>query len=64
MTVSSTLEMKRCGRQPSSAPAAAAAKVPGIEPVGEREKARLSNIVQWCYGAAGAPSAGSSRRRD
>jgi hypothetical protein len=52
MTVSSTLEMKRRGRQPSSAPAAAAAKVLGVEPVGEREKARFSNIVHWGYGTS------------
>jgi len=52
MTVSSTLEMKRRGRPGSSVPATAAAKVLGVEPVGEREKARFSNLVHWGYGTA------------
>lgn len=52
MTVSSTLEMKRRGRPASSAPAAAAAKVLGVEPAGESEKERFSNLVHWSYGTA------------
>jgi hypothetical protein len=50
MTVSSTLEMKIRGRQGSSAPAAAASKVLGVEPKGEEEEARFSNLVHWGYG--------------
>jgi hypothetical protein len=52
MTVSSTLEMKIRGRPPSSAPADAAAKVLGVEPKGEKEQARFSNLVHWGYGTA------------
>jgi hypothetical protein len=47
MTVSSTLEMKIRGRPPSSAPADAAAKVLGVEPRGEKEQARFSNLIHW-----------------
>lgn len=50
MTVSSTLEMKLRGREASSAPANAAAKVLGIESQGEAAKARFSNLVHWVYG--------------
>ena len=50
MTVSSTLEMKRRGRPASSAPATAAAKVLGVEPAGEHERERFSNLVHWGYG--------------
>ena len=52
MTVSSTLEMKIRGRQGSSAPANAAAKVLGVEPKGEAEEARFSNLVHWSYGTS------------
>ncbi len=52
MTVSSTLEMKIRGRQGSSAPAEAAAKVLGVEPTGEAEEARFSNLVHWGYGTS------------
>lgn len=56
MTVSSTLEMKIRGRPASSAPATAAGKVLGVEPTGEKEKERFSNVVHWGYGTAwGAP---------
>ena len=50
MTVSSTLEMKIRGRPASSAPADAAAKVLGVEPKGEKDQARFSNLVHWGYG--------------
>ena len=50
MTVSSTLEMKIRGRAASSAPATAASKVLGVEPTGEKEKERFSNLVHWGYG--------------
>jgi hypothetical protein len=52
MTVSSTIEMKLRGRPPSSAPARAAAKLLGIQPVDKRAEARFSNIVHWGYGTA------------
>lgn len=50
MTLSSTVEMKLRGREGSSAPADAAAKVLGVEPKGDAEKARFSNLVHWGYG--------------
>jgi len=50
MTISSTLEAKWRGREPSTAPADAAGKVLGIEPVDEAGKARFSNVVHWAYG--------------
>lgn len=50
MTVSSTLEAKLRKRESSSAPADAAAKVLGVKPEGEEEKARFSNLVHWGYG--------------
>ena len=52
MTVSSTLEMKIRDRQASNAPAEAAGKVLGIEPTGESEQARFSNLVHWGYGTS------------
>jgi hypothetical protein len=52
MTISSTVEMKLRGRPPSSAPADAAAKVLGVQPVGDREKQRFSQIVHWAYGTS------------
>jgi hypothetical protein len=52
MTASSTIEMKLRGRLPSSAPATAAAKVLGVEPKGQKEEARFSNIVHWGYGTS------------
>jgi hypothetical protein len=52
MTLSSTIEMKLRGRPASSTPAQDAAKVLGVEPVDEEEKARFSNVVHWAYGTA------------
>ena len=52
MTISSTIEMKQRGRPASSAPARAAAKVLGVEPVNEQSEARFSNVVHWGYGTA------------
>jgi len=52
MTLASTIEMKLQGRDASSAPADAAAKVLGIEPKGDAEKARFSNVVHWAYGTS------------
>lgn len=50
MTLSSTIEMKVRGREPSTVPARAAAKVLGVEPVGEPERQRFATIVHWAYG--------------
>ena len=52
MTASSTIEMKLRGRPPSTAPATAAAKVLGVEPKGQKQEARFSNIVHWGYGTS------------
>jgi hypothetical protein len=52
MTISSTTEMKLRGRPASSAPAQAAAKVLGVEPVNEQSEVRFSNLVHWGYGTA------------
>ncbi len=50
MTVSSTVEMRRRGRDASTAPADAAAKVLGVEPTGDAARTRFSNVVHWSYG--------------
>ena len=50
MTVSSTVEMKLRGRKPSDTPARAVGKLLGIEPIGEAERRRFSNLVHWTYG--------------
>lgn len=50
MTFSSTVEMKIRGREASSAPADAAAKVLGVEPRSDDEKARFATLVHWGYG--------------
>ena len=52
MTVSSTIEAKVRGRQGSTAPADAAAKVLGIEPKDEAAESRFSNLVHWAYGTS------------
>ena len=52
MTISSTIEMKLRGRPASSAPAQAAAKVLGVQPIDEESEARFSNLVHWGYGSA------------
>ena len=51
MTISSTLEAKLRGRQPSTAPAKAATKALGIETFEDGEAyAKFSNLVHWGYG--------------
>lgn len=52
MTLSSSLEMRARGREASSAPADAAAKVLGISPEGEKAKARFATLVHWAYGTS------------
>jgi hypothetical protein len=51
MTASSTIEMRLRGREGSSAPADATAKVLGIEAfTDDAAKARFSTLVHWSYG--------------
>jgi hypothetical protein len=59
MTVSSTIEQKLRGREPSTAPADAAAKVLGIEGFcDDAAKSRFGTAVHWAYGTAwGIPRA-------
>src|SRR5947199_3176934 len=53
MTLSATLEEKLRGREPSTAPADAAAKVLGIRAFeSDAAKSRFSNAVHWSYGTA------------
>ncbi len=59
ITASTMIEMKLTGRKPTTAPADAATKVlPMLEPIGDKEKQRLSDRVHWAYGTAwGLPRA-------
>ena len=59
MTVSSTIEQKARGREPSTAPADAAMKVLGIAGFcDDGAKSRFSTAVHWAYGTSwGAPRA-------
>jgi hypothetical protein len=50
MTVSSTIEMKLRNRPASNVPARAAEKVLGVEPNGEPQQERFSNLTHWGYG--------------
>lgn len=50
MTVSSTLEAKLRGRDPSTTPARAASKLLGVAPVDEQGEKRFNNLVHWGYG--------------
>jgi hypothetical protein len=53
MTLSSTIEMRRRGRDASTAPADATAKVLGIaEFADDAAKSRFSNLVHWGYGTS------------
>jgi hypothetical protein len=62
MTVSSTLEAKLRGREFSSAPADAAAKLLGIKEFeSEAAKARFSNLVHWGYGTGWGVARGVMR---
>ncbi len=44
--------MKLTKRQASAVPAEAASKVLGVEPKGEQEKQRFSNLVHYAYGTS------------
>lgn len=50
ITVSQTIEAKIRDRAPSTAPADAAGKALGVQPTGDAEKTRFSNIVHFGYG--------------
>lgn len=52
MTVSSTLEARLRGREPSTTPARAASKVLGVAPVDEGGERRFNNLVHWGYGTS------------
>ena len=52
ITTSQKIEMKIRGRAPSDSPAEAAGKVLGVQPSGEEEKKRFSQIVHFGYGTA------------
>jgi hypothetical protein len=56
MTVVQLVEIKLTGRQPSTAPADAAAKVLGVEPRGPAERTRFPNAVAAAH-ALGKPIA-------
>jgi hypothetical protein len=59
MTVSSTLEMRLRGREPSTVPARAAAKVLGVEPAGDVGAHRFATIVHWAYGSGWGAARGA-----
>ncbi|CAN5857918.1 hypothetical protein BH23ACT8_BH23ACT8_21280 [soil metagenome] len=52
MTASSTIEARLRGREGSSAPADATAKLLGIDFLDGDSKARFSTLVHWGYGTA------------
>lgn len=52
MTVSSTLEARLRGREPSTTPARAASKVLGVAPIDEQGEQRFNNLAHWGYGIA------------
>lgn len=57
MTVSSTLEARLRGREPSTTPARAASKVLRVAPVDEQGERRFNNVVHWGYGTGWGPRA-------
>jgi hypothetical protein len=52
MTVSSAMEAKLRHREPSTAPADAAARLLGVKPEGEEQAKRFSTVVHWVYGTS------------
>jgi hypothetical protein len=52
MTVSSAIEERLSGREPSEAPAQAAGKLLGVQPRDPAGRARFSNLVHWAYGTS------------
>lgn len=59
MTLSSTLEAKLRGREPSTTPARAASKVLGVAPVDEQGERRFNNLVHWGYGTGWGSARGA-----
>ena len=58
ITASQMLAQRFLGQEPSDTPAAAAEKVVGVEPKGEKEKNRLNMLMHFAYGTAwGIPRA-------
>jgi hypothetical protein len=52
MTISSTIEEKLSGREPSDTPARAAGKLLGVQPRDPAGRARFSNVMHWAYGTS------------
>lgn len=52
ITISQMIESKLTGRGQSSAPADAASKVLGVQPVSEEEKSKFATLVHWVYGTS------------
>lgn len=52
ISISQAIEMKITNREPSSAPADAAAKVLDVQPSSEEQKAKVSQEVHWTYGTS------------
>ncbi len=52
MSLSSVIEARLRHREPSTAPADAAAKLLGVKPEGEQQAKRFSVIVHWAYGTS------------
>ena len=50
ITASQTVDMRLRDRPPSRAPAEAAGKVLGVQPTGEEEKKKFSQLVHFGYG--------------
>jgi hypothetical protein len=50
MTVAQTVDNSLQKRPPSATPAEAAAKILGVQPTGDEEKKRFSNLVHFGYG--------------
>lgn len=58
MTVSSMVEMKIRGREPSTVPAKAAGRVLGVQPRDPQGAKRFTNYVHWTYGMAWGAAGG------
>jgi hypothetical protein len=52
MTLSQRLAQRLVGQEPSSTPAKAVEKVVGVEPKGQQEEERLTNLTHFAYGTA------------
>jgi hypothetical protein len=52
MTISSMIEARVLHREPSTAPADAAARLLGVKPEGEQSAKRFGTVVHWAYGTS------------